>query len=49
LGSFQLATLHLCLDEGGDLNFKPNGSKYYTFAVAWTYDPSPLAIDLSNL
>jgi len=42
-------TLHVALDEGGDLNFSPRGSKYYTFAAAWTYEPSPLAHALTNL
>jgi hypothetical protein len=44
-----LPTLHITLDEGGDLNFSPNGSKFYTFAVAWTYDPSLLAVALTDL
>ncbi len=42
-------TLHAHLDESGDLNFTPSGSKYYIFTVAWTYDPSPLAQDLTAL
>lgn len=44
-----MPTLHVALDEGGDLNFSPKGSKYYTFAVAWTYDPAPLATSLTCL
>jgi hypothetical protein len=42
-------TLHAHLDESGDLNFTPRGSKYYIFAVAWTYDPAPLASDMIGL
>jgi hypothetical protein len=42
-------TLHIALDEGGDLNFRPNGSKFYSFAAAWTYDPAPLASALTSL
>ncbi len=42
-------TLHVSLDEGGDLNFSPTGSRFYTFAAAWTYDPHPLAIELTRL
>ena len=38
-----VATLHIALDEAGNLNFSPRGSKYYVFAAAWTYDPAPLA------
>lgn len=44
-----MATLHVCLDESGDLRFTPKGSKYYIFAVAWTFDPRPLAHDLGDL
>jgi hypothetical protein len=44
-----LATLHVCLDEAGNLHFNPAGSRYYVFAVAWTYDPAPLAGALTCL
>lgn len=44
-----MPTLHVALDEGGDLNFAAKGSKFYTFAAAWTYDPSPLATSLTSL
>jgi hypothetical protein len=44
-----LPTLHAHLDESGDLNFNPRGSRYYIFAVAWTYDPRSLAHDLTGL
>jgi hypothetical protein len=44
-----LATLHVCLDEAGNLKFAPSGSRYYVFAVAWTYDPGPLARELTDL
>jgi len=38
-----LATLHIHIDEAGNFDFSPRGSRYYIFAIAWTYDPSPLA------
>ncbi len=44
-----MPTLHVSLDEGGDLNFNPKGSRFYTFAAAWTYDPHPLATELTRL
>jgi hypothetical protein len=37
------------LDESGNLDFSPRGSRYYIFAVVWTYDPAPLAADLCAL
>lgn len=37
------------LDESGDLDFSPKGSHYYVFGVAWTYDPAPLAHELTSL
>lgn len=44
-----MPTLHVHLDESGNLTFKPSGSRYYVFTAAWTYDPAPLANDLTNL
>jgi hypothetical protein len=44
-----LSTLHVHLDESGDLNFSPAGSRYYIFACVWTYDPAPLAHELTAL
>lgn len=44
-----MPTLHVHLDESGDFNFSPTGSRYYVFAAAWTYDPAPLASDLTTL
>ncbi len=44
-----VSTLHVHLDESGDFNFSPAGSRYYVFAAAWTYDPAPLAADLTAL
>lgn len=44
-----MSTLHLHLDESGDLNFSPRGSRYYLFAAVWTYNPLPLAIQLQLL
>ncbi|MGH7343020.1 MAG: DUF3800 domain-containing protein [Candidatus Rokuibacteriota bacterium] len=42
-------TLHVHMDESGDLNFSPVGSRYYVFAATWTYKPLDLALDLQNL
>ncbi len=44
-----MPTLHVSLDESGDLKFRPTGSKYYIFTAAWTYDPRPLAQRLADL
>src|SRR5258708_15811944 len=44
-----LPTLHVHLDESGDLNFSPTGSPYFVFAAAWTYEPAPLANELTAL
>lgn len=44
-----LPTLHIHLDESGDFNFSTSGSHFYTFAVAWTFDPAPLAQAITNL
>lgn len=42
-------TLHVHLDESGDLNFSPTGTKHLVFAATWTYDPRPLADELTAL
>ena len=42
-------TLHVHLDESGDFNFSPRGTKYYAFAAAWTYEPAPLSMALNAL
>lgn len=44
-----MPTLHAHLDESGDLNFTPRGSRYYIFAVVWTFDPPSLAHSLTGL
>lgn len=44
-----MPTLHLYLDESGDLTFSPVGTKHYVFAVAWTLDPLPVVNDLASL
>ena len=44
-----MPTLYVHLDESGNLDFSPRGSRYYVFTVAWTYDPSSLAHDLTAL
>lgn len=44
-----MATLHLYLDESGDLNFSRAGTKYYVFAAAWTYNPKPIVDSLTRL
>jgi hypothetical protein len=42
-------TLHIHIDESGTPKFTAQSPRYYVFAVAWTYEPSPLASDLSAL
>lgn len=44
-----MPTLHIHADESGDLKFTRGGSRHFTFAAAWTYDPAPLATELTNL
>jgi hypothetical protein len=44
-----VTTLHVHLDESGDFNFSPTGSRYYIFACAWTYEPAPMANELAAL
>ena len=44
-----MPTLHVHLDESGNLSFTPNGTKHFVFAAAWTYDPRPLADELTAL
>ena len=44
-----MPTLHVHLDESGNWSFNAKGSKHFVFAVAWTYDPQPLAEALTSL
>jgi hypothetical protein len=44
-----LNTLHIHVDESGDLNFAKRGSRFYIFTAVWTYHPLPLGISLHNL
>lgn len=44
-----MPTLHIHLDESGDMGFNPKGSKYYVFCVTWTYNPQSLAVQLADL
>lgn len=45
-----MPTLHIHLDETGDWKFtKKSPTKYIILTMAWTYDPRPLADDLTNL
>lgn len=44
-----MPTLHIHLDESGNFTFSPKGTKYYIFAVAWTFNPQALATSLINL
>ncbi len=44
-----MPTLHVHVDESGEFNFSPTGSRYYIFTAAWTYEPVPLAVDITNL
>lgn len=36
-------TLHIHMDEAGNSEFSPKGTKYFVLAATWTYDPRPLA------
>jgi hypothetical protein len=44
-----LPTLHLHFDEAGNWDFVPKGTKHYVLAMAYTYDPLPLAQKLTAL
>lgn len=44
-----MPTLHIHLDESGDWNFNPRGSKYYVITAAWTFEPRQLANTLTKL
>ncbi len=47
LGS--MPTLYVHADESGTLDFGPKGTRFYTFAAAWTLNPQPLAQRLTDL
>ena len=44
-----MPAIHIHVDESGDFNFSPTGSRYYIFTSVWTYDPEPLADALTKL
>jgi len=44
-----MPTLHIHFDESGDWVFGPKGSQYFILAAAWTYNPQPIARDLTDL
>ena len=44
-----MPTLHVHLDESGDFNFSSSGSRFYTFAIAWTFEPAALAQAVTSL
>jgi hypothetical protein len=44
-----VATLHVHVDESGELRFAPHSTRFYVFAAAWTYDPAPLAGGLTGV
>lgn len=44
-----MPAIHVHVDESGDFNFSPAGSRFYIFTTAWTYDPAPLADALTRL
>lgn len=44
-----MASLHIHLDESGNFDFSPRGTRYYIFTTAWTYEPLPLAHELTAL
>lgn len=44
-----MSTLHVSIDESGNFNFSPSGTRYYGFTAVWTFDPAPLAAELTRL
>lgn len=44
-----MPSLHVHVDESGDFNFSPTGTRFYVFTAAWTYNPAPLAAELTKL
>ncbi|MBI3049557.1 MAG: hypothetical protein HYY76_14725 [Acidobacteria bacterium] len=44
-----MPTFHVHLDEAGDFNFSPRGTRHYIFTAAWTYEPASLAQELTSL
>lgn len=44
-----MPTLHIAIDEAGNFTFSPKGSRFYVFGVAWTFDPEPLAAEITRL
>jgi len=44
-----LSTLHIAIDEAGNFAFSPKGSRVHVFGVAWTFDPEPLATEITRL
>lgn len=44
-----MPTLHIHLDEAGNWHFTPRGSKHFILAIAWTFEPEPLAHALTGL
>jgi hypothetical protein len=44
-----MPTLHVHLDESGNWEFSRKGSRYFVLAIAWTFEPRPLARTLTDL
>lgn len=49
MGGGLLSTLHIYLDEAGDWEFSPKGSRFIAMGALWTFAPSPLAGALTTL
>ena len=48
-GTPKLPALYTFIDEGGDFNFSPTGSKYFTITGVTTSRPFPLEAELAQL
>ena len=44
-----LKPLHIFVDESGDFNFSPNGTRYYTITAIATFCPKEKEIELAQL
>jgi len=44
-----LPTLHIHIDESGNFTFSRKGSRYYIFAAVWSFNPEPLAQEITRL
>lgn len=44
-----IAPLYVFIDEGGDFNFSPSGSRVYTISAVITHNPWELLDEMSGL